>query len=213
MKKAYKSNKNQAKLVIQAFLVMPFLIITPRLYDLFFVYNYNLVPEKIKNLIPFLDKFLIIIPWLLGNIICIILFIRWFSRAYKNLKRLNVSMRFSEVWTVTSWFVPILNCIRPYQMMKELWIKTQENIPNNKDIRNEGVVTIWWIIYMISLILNSLIIALISVYPSTMILIGLFFSLTALFLAIRIIQQVSEFEDRLYRSRAYEVDISEHLIG
>jgi hypothetical protein len=55
-------------------------------------------------------------------VVTAILFIAWFHQAYKNVARLGVAgMRWSSGWAIGSWFVPILNLIRPKQIMNDIW--------------------------------------------------------------------------------------------
>ncbi len=59
---------------------------------------------------------------LLVNVATIIAFLIWIYRASKNLAPLGaVGQRFSSVWAVVWWFVPIFWFFRPYQVMKEIW--------------------------------------------------------------------------------------------
>jgi hypothetical protein len=51
-----------------------------------------------------------------------VLFLVWTYRAYRNLLAFGASeLTTSPGWAVGSWFVPILNLFRPYQVMKEIW--------------------------------------------------------------------------------------------
>ncbi|MEC8831353.1 MAG: DUF4328 domain-containing protein, partial [Bacteroidota bacterium] len=52
-------------------------------------------------------------------VVSVITFIRWFRRAYYNLSS-RTDIRYDEGWAAGSWFVPILNLFRPYQIMKEI---------------------------------------------------------------------------------------------
>ena len=54
-----------------------------------------------------------------------IVFLIWENRAYKNLSPLGVPRPdFSSGWVVGSWFVPFLNLIRPYEIVKYIWDKS-----------------------------------------------------------------------------------------
>jgi hypothetical protein len=51
-----------------------------------------------------------------------IVFLAWFSRAYRNLERLGVpGLRYTPGWAVGAWFVPILNVFRPKQVANDIW--------------------------------------------------------------------------------------------
>jgi hypothetical protein len=54
-----------------------------------------------------------------------IAFLAWFSRAYRNLARLDVAgLRYTPGWAVGAWFVPILNLFRPKQVANDIWRAT-----------------------------------------------------------------------------------------
>src|SRR4051812_7498049 len=51
-----------------------------------------------------------------------IAFIAWFYRAYMNIERLGArDLRASKGWSIGAWFVPILNLVRPKQLMDDIW--------------------------------------------------------------------------------------------
>lgn len=65
-------------------------------------------------------------------VISCITFIQWFRRAYYNLGQIAKNLSYEEGWAAGSWFVPILNYFRPYQIMKELYKKTKKNFTTIK---------------------------------------------------------------------------------
>ncbi len=83
-------------------------------------------------------------------IVCIVLFIMWFRRAYNNL---NLSGRSStnypEGWAAGAWFVPFLNLARPYFIMQEIWGKTQEATHNLISYKSSKIVGWWWVVWII----------------------------------------------------------------
>jgi hypothetical protein len=49
-------------------------------------------------------------------------FLIWIYRAHKNLRALGATdLSYSPAWAVGGFFVPILNIVRPYQVMSEIW--------------------------------------------------------------------------------------------
>lgn len=51
-----------------------------------------------------------------------VMFIRWFKRAYENLRALGVTdLRFRVGWAIWGWFVPILNLWRPKMIANDIW--------------------------------------------------------------------------------------------
>lgn len=81
-------------------------------------------------------------------IISVVTFIMWFRRAYFNLHQKLDNVSFSEGWAAGAWFVPILNLFRPFQIMKELYVKTDKLLKDNVidyDKKNDlNFVNIWW---------------------------------------------------------------------
>jgi hypothetical protein len=58
---------------------------------------------------------------ILLTLICAILFLMWFHRAHKNLGEGGlIGLKYSPGWAVGGFFVPILNLVRPFQVMKEV---------------------------------------------------------------------------------------------
>ena len=62
---------------------------------------------------------------LIALIATAVLFLIWENRVYKNLPALGVPRPdFSSGWVVGSWFVPFLNLVRPYQIVKYIQDKS-----------------------------------------------------------------------------------------
>lgn len=78
-------------------------------------------------------------------------FILWFRRAYYNLS-LRTSIDHSDAWAAGSWFVPLLNLFRPYQIMNELFTKTT-NLINRKSThftKNDStLIGVWWTLWIV----------------------------------------------------------------
>lgn len=52
--------------------------------------------------------------------------LRWMHRAYHNLRLVGTKRsRFSAGWAVGYWFLPLINLVRPYQIVKELWQRSE----------------------------------------------------------------------------------------
>lgn len=83
-----------------------------------------------------------------------ITFILWFRRAYYNLHSKVDNLEHGEGWAAGSWFVPIISLFRPFQIMKELYIKTDDFLSQTIDIDKKSDSTIylgfWWTLWIIS---------------------------------------------------------------
>ena len=94
----------------------------------------------------------IAIMYTLAYIGCAITFIAWFRRAYFNLNQ-KLYLSQTDGWAAGSWFVPILNLFRPYQMMKELYVETRELLlQKNCSPVNLGTTLLgwWWTLWIVS---------------------------------------------------------------
>lgn len=86
----------------------------------------------------------------------IVLFLCWIGRAYRNVGALSTrKSRFAPGWAVGSWFVPFLNLVRPYQIVRETWWVSSS--PSDADRAEPGctpkapaIVKWWWAVFLIS---------------------------------------------------------------
>lgn len=93
-----------------------------------------------------------------------ILFIIWFYRSHCNLKALgNRYLKYGSGWAIGGFFVPILNLFRPYQVMKEIWMKSNPNVnfdvlPGSKwkESNSSTLVGWWWFLFILGNILGYL---------------------------------------------------------
>ena len=76
-----------------------------------------------------------------------ITFIMWFRRAYFNLHLMTNNLEHTEGWAAGCWFVPIVSLYMPYQIMKELYLKTRYMIiekNENYDVKISTTLVGWW---------------------------------------------------------------------
>jgi hypothetical protein len=162
--------------------------------------------------------------FLASLILNIVVFILWFRRAYANLHRLegsNSILSYTEGWAAGCWFVPFMNLVRPYTIMKEIWNETQSNIPGKierEGLQDTELIGWWWGAWIISNIVTNIASKLGGTVEIDDIIFGLeanaIGQLTALpgvFLAIRMVQKTNVFERELYDSQVMS-DPSEHLL-
>ena len=100
--------------------------------------------------------------YLIAWVVSAVTFIQWFRRAYFNLHLKVSHLSQTEGWAAGSWFVPIINLYRPYQIMKELYMETNELLIKNKFSVSGGLTTnvlgSWWTLWIISTFLGQIII-------------------------------------------------------
>ena len=94
------------------------------------------------------------IVWLGLYVASIMVFLNWFRRAYCNLHRIDSTVPdHAEAATAYSWIVPFVNLCRPYQIMKQIWEKTQDFIENYDFFyyrRKGGVLLGIWVFLLVS---------------------------------------------------------------
>lgn len=82
-------------------------------------------------------------------ILCAIVFIQWFRRAYFNLHQLlpSTQLRYTEGWAAGAWFIPVFNLFGPYQIATDLF-RNSESLLVRKGFANAQpklhVVAGWW---------------------------------------------------------------------
>lgn len=147
-----------------------------------------------------------------------VFFIMWFRRSYFNLHALGIRMQYKEGWAAGSWFVPILNFFRPYQIMDEIWEQIQIKI-NTPIQEPKTILGFWWGGWVIGGIIDRIATRMVfraetmeDFMNSTMLTsIGECISLVTLGLIILIVRKVSKWEDELYK-QSFEMPIEDHLI-
>lgn len=86
-------------------------------------------------------------------------FIKWFRRAYYNLHLRVNHLAQTEGWAAGSWFVPIINLYRPYQIMKELYQETKELLIQKGFSINDNFTTgslgWWWTLWIINNVIGQ----------------------------------------------------------
>ena len=87
-------------------------------------------------------------------IIAAVFFIRWFYLAHRNLGSLSDRpVARDSRWTIWGFFVPILNLIRPQQLMREIWTITSGRWQEEPSrvvglTRPSDPVNLWWGLFL-----------------------------------------------------------------
>jgi hypothetical protein len=94
------------------------------------------------------------------RIISAVFFIQWFRRAYHNISNFSTP-QLSDGWAAGAWFVPIFNWFRPYQMMREMWQATTNQVGtdefNETGYNYKLNIGIWWTLWVIFAVLTNVI--------------------------------------------------------
>lgn len=218
-----KDNSQRAQWVVWSFIAMGVMLL---LFGFSSFSQYDLL-ERIKTGGDFTDEeaqandlrhSLIAIVYLVTYVASIVLFILWFRRAYFNLHVISPNtMQFTEGWAAGAWFVPLLNLVRPFQIMKEIWYDTHRHTDSERR-HSFGILGFWWATFLITGIYDRIISKaydgdsveqLMSLSWHT----GLFslLRLIPLILTVIIIKRISKAEETL-REKYHTLDISSHLV-
>ncbi len=97
--------------------------------------------------------------FLISFIISGIFIIKWLLAIYYNLEARGVPLRHTKAFVIWSWFIPVINLYKPYQIMNELFAKTLQLIKLRKPDNNTetpSVIGFWWTLWIFLFILTRL---------------------------------------------------------
>lgn len=90
------------------------------------------------------------------QLVCCVFFLVWLFRAYRNLTALGAEpLRFSDVWAIAGWFVPVMALFRPKQIMNDTWRASDPALaPRPRQIDWEqavppGILAWWWGLFLV----------------------------------------------------------------
>ena len=82
--------------------------------------------------------------------------IMWLRRAYYNLHQVpGIHPEYSDGWAAGAWFVPFLNFVRHYTIMREVWQDTQR-AAWGRIVEPSTVLGWWWAAFVTKLILGRI---------------------------------------------------------
>ncbi|MEP7341060.1 MAG: DUF4328 domain-containing protein [Acidobacteriota bacterium] len=100
---------------------------------------------------------------LLSYVATAVFFLIWIHRAYRNLPSLGVRRRqYSTGWAVGGFFVPFLNLVRPYEIVKEIWKGSNPDsaVPDDPSAQvpfttgqyasKSPLIGVWWGLWILS---------------------------------------------------------------
>lgn len=87
------------------------------------------------------------LAYLVVQIATYVAVITWLYKAAKNAERINPGrMNNSAKWAIWGWFVPFMNLVRPYHMVKETWEASNRG---DTTPTPEGLFKTWWALVLI----------------------------------------------------------------
>ncbi|MEL7122485.1 MAG: DUF4328 domain-containing protein [Bacteroidota bacterium] len=100
------------------------------------------------------------IAYFIAYVISAVVYIQWFRRAYYNLhQKVNV-LTYTEGWAAGGWFVPFLNLVRPYQIMRELYVESKILLSRGQEERKSAnliFINVWWGLWLVSNVYNNIV--------------------------------------------------------
>jgi len=82
-----------------------------------------------------------------------IVWLVWLYRAYANLRLVGSrKSQFTPGWAVGYWFVPLFNLLRAYQIVVDLWLRsdTGNAADTVASLPRPQLVAAWWTVYLLS---------------------------------------------------------------
>jgi len=105
---------------------------------------------------------------LLSYVLTAVFFLVWIHRAYRSLPSLGVRRRqYSTGWAVGGFFVPFLNLVRPYEIVKEIWKGSNPDsaVPDDPSANlpftvgqytsKSPLIGVWWGFWILSNIVSN----------------------------------------------------------
>ncbi len=96
------------------------------------------------------------IGYLAARVLAAVMFIRWFRRAYFNLHLKFNHLSFKETQAVWCWFIPFVNLVQPFNIMREMWNTTTEYVKEQSS-NLRSIVGWWWAFYLINNIVSNVV--------------------------------------------------------
>jgi hypothetical protein len=91
-----------------------------------------------------------------------IVFLFWLHRAYANLKPLGAEPRYSPVWAVAAFLVPVVNLFLPFLILQEMWRASDPETIDTKGAKALNIVVedsskslsvvVWWGLWLLTVI-------------------------------------------------------------
>ena len=144
---------------------------------------------------------------IIAFLITVILWFAWQSRAYRNLRLVGSGKtRFTQGWAIGYWFIPFVNLVRPYQIIADLWLRSENQ---NADDTTTGrsaptAVSLWWGGYLVAGIMGRVVMTM-SLNATTIEqlqtatvagMLGDALGVLSAFLAIRVVKGIDQYQQR-----------------
>ena len=141
-----------------------------------------------------------------------IIFLVWFYRATKNINSFGAKYVNSPGMAVVWWFIPIMNLWKPHEVAQQIWRASNPEIKLTegtewKKVPSSNIITIWWVLGLVS-IFAAIVIDVVfdpeqtqdplsmSLYQNIVTIPAVVVSIISIFYFMRMIRQISVWQDR-----------------
>lgn len=93
----------------------------------------------------------------------VVAFLAWIHRAHKNLASFGTAgLEYSPGWAIGGFFVPFLNLVRPFQVMREIWKASNPDVDYQNDrswqySASSALIGLWWGTWILAGVLGRLV--------------------------------------------------------
>lgn len=142
----------------------------------------------------------------------------WQYRAYANLRLVGSRQtEYTPGWSVGYWFVPIINLLRPHNIVTELWHRSESrNDAGAMTKRSVGLISGWWICYISGALTGRLYSSVESsattvsdyMYAARIGIVSTAATFAAAVLAIMVVRRIVRLQDRFVASDVVSAPVS-----
>ena len=150
-----KTLNNIFKIILYVLLIIQIIYFIGEIIYINAITQVNLDYDKVEGIE--IIQGLLAIPFIIISIIGYIFGGMWIYRMNYNVRCLGATqMRFTPGWSVGWYFIPFINLWKPYQAMKEIYLKTYNLNTKVSQINNTpGFFPFWWTCWIIGGVLTQ----------------------------------------------------------
>jgi hypothetical protein len=101
------------------------------------------------------------------DIVVQIILMTWMYRCHRNLEALGYRKLDSKhVWVILCWIIPVLNLFCPYQVMREIWWRSNPAAGDSMDTAPPSHLVFWWWLLFLAAIVTAYLLTLFSHYET-----------------------------------------------
>jgi hypothetical protein len=93
----------------------------------------------------------------------VVVFLLWLHRSYSNLPALGnpkAGLEYSPGWVVGGWFIPFVNLVVPYRVVREVWAKSDPAVGTDEarfgPTASSSLILAWWLVWLASNVVGNI---------------------------------------------------------